>query len=243
MFPEQTAIIHGALRRSYAEFYARTRQLASALTRRGIGRGDTVSVAARQHARHAGVPLRRAHDRRGAQHHQHPARCPDHCLSARSWRGEGADRRSRVLQGWRRKRWLWPRRNRSSSITTTPSIPARASGSATSNTRSFVAARRPRLCLERARRRMGCHLAQLYLGHHRRSQGRRLPPSRRLPPGHRQCAYRRHAQALRLSLDAADVPLQRLVLSVDPFGGGRHPCVPAPGARAGDLRSDRRATR
>ena len=44
VFPEQTAIIHGALRRSYAEFYARTRQLASALTRRGIGRGDTVSV-------------------------------------------------------------------------------------------------------------------------------------------------------------------------------------------------------
>ncbi len=44
VFPEQTAIIHGAMRRSYAELYARTRQLASALTRRGIGRGDTVSV-------------------------------------------------------------------------------------------------------------------------------------------------------------------------------------------------------
>src|SRR5258706_1087969 len=44
VFPDHTAIIHGALRRSYAEFYARTRCLASALTKRGIKRGDTVSV-------------------------------------------------------------------------------------------------------------------------------------------------------------------------------------------------------
>ena len=43
-FPDRTAIIHGRLRRSYAEFYARTRRLASALARRGIGRGDTVAV-------------------------------------------------------------------------------------------------------------------------------------------------------------------------------------------------------
>jgi fatty-acyl-CoA synthase len=44
VFPEQTAIIHGPLRRSYAEFYARTRRLAGALAGRGIARGDTVSV-------------------------------------------------------------------------------------------------------------------------------------------------------------------------------------------------------
>ena len=40
------------------------------------------------------------------------------------------------------------------------------------------------------------------------------------------------AQALRLSLDAADVPLQRLVLPLDDLGGGGHPCVPARGAGA-----------
>ena len=44
VFPDHTAIIHGALRRSYAEFYARARRLASALTKRGIKRGDTVSA-------------------------------------------------------------------------------------------------------------------------------------------------------------------------------------------------------
>ena len=43
-FPDHTAIIHGSLRRTYAEFYARSRQLASALAKHGIGTGDTVSV-------------------------------------------------------------------------------------------------------------------------------------------------------------------------------------------------------
>ena len=44
VFPNHTAIIHGPLRRSYAEFYARARRLGSALASRGIKRGDTVSV-------------------------------------------------------------------------------------------------------------------------------------------------------------------------------------------------------
>ncbi len=44
VFPAHTAIIHGPLRRSYAEFYARSRRLASALAKRGIKRGDTVSA-------------------------------------------------------------------------------------------------------------------------------------------------------------------------------------------------------
>ena len=44
VFPERTAIVHGGLRRSYREFYARSRRLASALAKRGIKRGDTVSV-------------------------------------------------------------------------------------------------------------------------------------------------------------------------------------------------------
>lgn len=45
VFPDYTAIVHGDLRRSYAEFYARSRQLASALAQQHhIGRGDTVSA-------------------------------------------------------------------------------------------------------------------------------------------------------------------------------------------------------
>jgi fatty-acyl-CoA synthase len=44
VFPDHTAIIHGALRRRYADFYARSRRLASSLAKRGIKRGDTVSA-------------------------------------------------------------------------------------------------------------------------------------------------------------------------------------------------------
>ena len=44
VFPDHTAIVHGALRRSYAEFYARSRRLGSALAQAGMGRGDTVSA-------------------------------------------------------------------------------------------------------------------------------------------------------------------------------------------------------
>jgi fatty-acyl-CoA synthase len=44
VFPDHIAIIHGALRRNYGDFYARCRRLASALAKRGIKRGDTVAV-------------------------------------------------------------------------------------------------------------------------------------------------------------------------------------------------------
>ena len=42
--PDVVAIVHGKSRISYAEFFARSRRLASALANEGIGRGDTVSV-------------------------------------------------------------------------------------------------------------------------------------------------------------------------------------------------------
>eukprot|EP01037_Dinobryon_pediforme_P034323 gene34323-40179_t len=44
VFPDHTAVIHGNSRQTYAEFYARCRKLGSALSRLGIGKGDTVAV-------------------------------------------------------------------------------------------------------------------------------------------------------------------------------------------------------
>jgi fatty-acyl-CoA synthase len=44
VFPNRVAIIHGDLRRSYRDFYSRSRRLASALAKAGLGRGDTVCV-------------------------------------------------------------------------------------------------------------------------------------------------------------------------------------------------------
>jgi fatty-acyl-CoA synthase len=64
VFPGRTAIIHGPMRRTYAEFYARSRRLASALAKRGIKRGDTVSVMAANTPAmlecHYGVPMAKA---------------------------------------------------------------------------------------------------------------------------------------------------------------------------------------
>jgi len=46
VYPRKPAVIHGDRTFTYAQFYSRCRQLASALRRRGIGRGDTVAVMA-----------------------------------------------------------------------------------------------------------------------------------------------------------------------------------------------------
>lgn len=64
VFPERTAIIHGAMRLSYAEFWQRSLKLASALARHGIGKGDTVTVMLSNTPpmleAHHGVPMTKA---------------------------------------------------------------------------------------------------------------------------------------------------------------------------------------
>src|SRR5689334_19892561 len=44
VYPNKVAIVHGALRRTWAQTHERCRRLASALRRSGIGKGDTVAV-------------------------------------------------------------------------------------------------------------------------------------------------------------------------------------------------------
>jgi fatty-acyl-CoA synthase len=61
VFPDQTAVVHGARSWTYRDFFGRARQLASALAGRGIERGDTVAaVLANTPAMleaHYGVPM------------------------------------------------------------------------------------------------------------------------------------------------------------------------------------------
>src|SRR5438876_9275435 len=45
-FGDRIAIVHGTQRYTYRRFYARARQLAHALTKAGIERGDTVAILA-----------------------------------------------------------------------------------------------------------------------------------------------------------------------------------------------------
>ncbi len=61
VYPQRTALIYGELHQNWRDTYARCRRLASALTRHGIGRGDTVAamlpnVPAMFEA-HFGVPM------------------------------------------------------------------------------------------------------------------------------------------------------------------------------------------
>ena len=198
---------------TYAEFYARARRLASALAQarhqaRRHGLGD-----ARQHAGDARMPLRRADDRRRAQHPQHAARC------RRSSPSCSITARAKVLITDREFSKMVKEALALAKVKPLvidyddPEFPAPASGSARSNTRISSRDGDPDFAWQHAARRMGRDLAQLHLGHHRRSQGRGLPPPRRGPARGRQRADLRHGQASGLSLDAADVPLQRLVLS------------------------------
>jgi fatty-acyl-CoA synthase len=61
VYPDTTAIIHGAYRATYAEYFARCRRLASALAQRYVGKGDTVSVMLSNTPpmleAHVGVPM------------------------------------------------------------------------------------------------------------------------------------------------------------------------------------------
>ncbi|MFN3868884.1 MAG: acyl-CoA synthetase [Hyphomicrobiaceae bacterium] len=59
--PDHIAVVHGAARTTYADYFARSRRLASALAQRYIGKGDTVSVMLSNTPpmleAHVGVPM------------------------------------------------------------------------------------------------------------------------------------------------------------------------------------------
>ena len=61
VYPERVAIIHGERRTTYAAFLERSRRLASALSRAGVGKGDTVAIMApnipEMLEAHNGVPM------------------------------------------------------------------------------------------------------------------------------------------------------------------------------------------
>jgi len=61
VFPDRTAVIHGATSRTWKETYTRCVRLASALRRRGVGPGDTVAMMAANTPEamemHFGVPM------------------------------------------------------------------------------------------------------------------------------------------------------------------------------------------
>ena len=61
VYPQRLSVVHGAQRYTWKETYARARRLASALSRRGVGVGDTVAVmlpnTPPMYEAHFGVPM------------------------------------------------------------------------------------------------------------------------------------------------------------------------------------------
>jgi len=61
VYPDRPAVLHGALRYTWSNTYARCRRLASALRRRGVGAGDTVAIIApnvpAMFEAHYGIPM------------------------------------------------------------------------------------------------------------------------------------------------------------------------------------------
>src|SRR5687768_9012293 len=61
VYPNRVAVVHGGQRYTWKQTYERSRRLASALARRGIGTGDTVAVMLpnipAMYEAHFGVPM------------------------------------------------------------------------------------------------------------------------------------------------------------------------------------------
>ncbi len=190
-----------------------------------------------EHSRGIRGAFRGADGRGGAERAQYPPRSGYNCLHPRARRGQGADHRYRIRAGGRagtdaaRTKADCDRHRR---CERTGRRAARRDG-----VRRVSHDGRLGFSGGDARRRVGRNRAQLHLGHDRQPERRRLSPSRRLPERARQRPCLGHAAAPGLSVDLADVSLQRLVLPVDDHGDGRHACLPAPGRGGGDLRGDR----
>ena len=240
VFPDRLAIAHGALRRSYREFDARTKKLASALAKRGFVRGDTVAVMLANTPAmlecHYGVPMC------GAVLNALNTRLDAASIAFMLDHGEAkaliVDREFSGVIGDALKR----ARVRPLVIDyDDPEYDGPGERLGDLDYEALIAEGDKAYERIGARRRMGRDRAQLHLGYDWRSEGRRLPPSRRQSARRRQHPHRRCRPPSGLSLDPADVPLQRLVLSlVDQREGGRA-CLPAAGAGRADLRSHRRA--
>ena len=215
VYPEHLAVVHGARRYSWSETRDRCRRLASALAARGIGRGDTVAVLLANTPEmieaHFGVPMTGAvliplNTRLDAaaiafmlEHGEAKVLLVDRDFSGlAAWRrgragpapARGGRRRPRVRRPGRADRH--PGVRVAARVRATPATPGRA-----------------------ARRRVAGHLAELHLRHHRQPQGRRRTTTAALTSTPSGTSSPGTCRGTRVPVDAADVPLQRVVLPLD----------------------------
>ena len=219
-FGDRTAVIHGARRFTYREFYARARRLAHALTKAGIKRGDTVAILA------ANMPaMLEAHYAApmiGAILNPINIRLDAPLIAFCLEHGEAklllADREFHATIAPALEK-LGSKRPIVVDIADAETAGAPSFGGV--EYEDFIAAGDPAFAYAGPGGRVGQHLPALHVGHHRQSQGRGLQPSRRLPRRARQRADLQARPREPLSVDAADVPLLGLDLYMGGDGGRR----------------------
>ena len=229
MYPEKTAVVHGTRRYTYRQLAERSWRLANALRSAGSRQGRPGGDAAVQLPADAGGPLRRARGGRDPGRGQQPPgqrrsrlhppaqRCP---LLAARHPARGADRAA----GPSRRDRDPLRRHRP------PRGPVRGTpGRRLPGTAGKLAGARGRNDLD-----------QLHLRHHRPPEGRAVHLPRRLPERAQRGHRGRPEHRFGVPVDAADVPLQRLVLPVGGHRGRGAPRDPARGGPAAHLGTDRR---
>ena len=242
VYPDHMAVIHGAQVLTYRDLYARCRRLASALSLRYIGPGDTVSVMLANTPpmleAHYGVPMT------GGVLHSINTRLD---AAAIAFQLDHANTKVLITD----REFSAVMKEALALAKVKPLVidyddkefPQTGERLSYLEYESVLAKGDPELRLAHAGGRVGGDLAQLHVRHHRQSQGRRLPPPRRGADVLRQRPGHRHDQASGVPVDAADVPLQRLVLPVDGLDGRRHARLPPLGARQGHVRRHRRPPR
>ena len=219
VFADRTAIVDGERRFTYRDLSGRCRRLAGALAGEGVGREDRVAaLCANSHVMlelHYAVPVL------GAALVTLNTR-----LSADEMAGLSA---TRALRPGRDPRVRRP-----------GPAPGREGGPA------VLPRRRPRGLLRgldrRSRRgepgagrRTPTAGDQLHQRDDGTAQGRDVPPPGRVPAGHRDGLSRPAGPGRPVPVDAADVPLQRMVLHLGRDRGRRHARVPARRGHGRDL--------
>ncbi len=216
------------------EFYARSRKLASALASRGIGVGDTVSVMLANTPAmleaHYGVPMT------GAVLHSINTRLDAPAVAfmldhANTKVLIGDTEFGAVLKEALKQAKVKPL------LVDYRDLECGVEGKRLGNLdyEDFIADGDPEFPWAMPSDEWNAHLPQLYQRHHRQPQGRGLSPSRRGADVLLERGRHRHGPAPGLSVDPADVPLQRLVLSLVDLAPRRHPCLPPRRARQADV--------
>ncbi len=248
VYPSRCAVVHGPLRRSWGELAQRSRRLASALRARGVGEGDTVAVMLPNTPpmieAHYGVPMS------GAVLNSINTRL-DAATIAFILRSLGLERASWSIASSRAVarqalETLAAQGGRAPLVIDVDDPEYAGAGERGRRDRIRATARAGRPATRPARTRsdewdaIGLNYTSGTTGN---PEGSGRAPSRRLPERDRQRRGLEPAAPPGLPVDAADVPLQRLVLSLDDGGGGRNQRVPAQGRRRTDLRAGARAPR